>query len=110
MRCTSCGVVCPDGKNFCEACGAWWPTQPREVPSVTVSPTRTRWLMVGLLFWLGVLMFIDRVNISIAAKYIMPEYGLTEVHMGWVFSAFVLGYAMLQIPGGWLGDRFGPRI
>lgn len=74
------------------------------------TPTRTRWLIVGLIFCLGVLMFIDRVNISIAAKHIMPEYGLTEVQMGWIFSAFVLGYAILQVPGGWLGDRFGPRV
>lgn len=73
------------------------------------SPTRTRWLMVALIFCMGVLMFIDRVNIAIAAKYIMPEYGLTDVQMGWIFSAFVLGYAILQIPGGALGDRFGPR-
>jgi ACS family glucarate transporter-like MFS transporter len=58
---------------------------------------------------MGVLMFIDRVNISIAAKYIMPEYGISEVQMGWVFSAFMLGYAIMQIPGGWLGDRFGPK-
>ena len=72
-------------------------------------PTRIRWLMIGLIFVVDVLMFIDRVNISIAAKYIIPEYGLTEVQMGSVFSAFVLGYALLQIPGGWLGDRFGPR-
>src|SRR5712692_2292202 len=73
------------------------------------SPTRTRWLIVALIFCMGVLMFIDRVNISIAAKYIMPEYGLSDMQMGWIFSAFVLGYAILQIPGGWLGDRFGPR-
>lgn len=72
-------------------------------------PTRVRWLIVALLFCMGVLMFIDRVNISIAAKYIMPEYGLSDVQMGSIFSAFVLGYALLQIPGGWLGDRFGPR-
>ena len=71
--------------------------------------TRIRWLMIGLIFVVDVLMFIDRVNISIAAKYIIPEYSLTEVQMGSVFSAFVLGYALLQIPGGWLGDRFGPR-
>ncbi|MBI3801729.1 MAG: MFS transporter [Deltaproteobacteria bacterium] len=73
------------------------------------SPTRTRWLIVALIFCMGVLMFIDRVNISIAAKYIMPEYGLSEVQMGWIFSAFVLGYAILQVPGGWLGDSVGPR-
>ena len=73
------------------------------------SPTHTRWLIVTLIFCIGVLMFIDRVNIAIAAKYIMPEYGLSDVQMGWIFSAFVFGYAVLQIPGGTLGDRFGPR-
>ncbi len=76
---------------------------------MAISPTRVRWLIVALIFCMGVLMFIDRVNISIAAKYIMPEYGLSDVQMGGIFSAFVLGYAILQIPGGWLGDRFGPR-
>ncbi len=72
-------------------------------------PTRTRWLIVALLFGIYMLMVIDRVSISIAAKYIMPEYQLSEVQIGWIFSAFLLGYALCQIPGGWLGDRFGPR-
>lgn len=71
--------------------------------------SHARWVIVAVVFCMGVLMFIDRVNISIAGKYIMPEYGLTNVQMGSIFSAFVLGYALLQIPGGWLGDRFGPR-
>lgn len=39
----------------------------------------------------------------------MPALGLTDIQMGQVFSAFVLGYALFQIPGGWLGDRWGPR-
>jgi ACS family glucarate transporter-like MFS transporter len=72
-------------------------------------PSNTRWTIIALVFMIYVLMFIDRVNISIAAKFIMPEYGLTELQFGWIFSAFVLGYALSQIPGGWLGDRFGPR-
>jgi MFS transporter, ACS family, glucarate transporter len=80
-----------------------------EEGSMNETPTHTRWLIVAVVFCMGVLMFIDRVNISIAGKYIMPEYNLTKVQMGSIFSAFVLGYALLQIPGGWLGDRFGPR-
>lgn len=76
---------------------------------MTEYPTRTRWLMVALLFCTYVLTSIDRVNISIAAKYIMPEYGLSDMQVGWIFSAFVLGYAIFQVPCGWLGDRFGPR-
>ena len=67
------------------------------------APTRVRWLMIGLLFVVYVLMFIDRVNISIAAKYIMPEYGLSDVQFGWIFSAFVLGYALSdRFPRGWV--------
>ena len=76
---------------------------------MTDAPTRTRWLIVALLFGIYMLMVIDRVSIAIAAKYMMPEYQLGEVQIGWIFSAFLLGYALFQIPGGWLGDRFGPR-
>ena len=39
----------------------------------------------------------------------MPALGLTNLQMGQIFSAFVFGYAIFQIPGGWLGDRWGPR-
>ncbi len=73
------------------------------------TPSRTRWLIVALVFCVYMLMVIDRVSISIAAKYIMPEYHLNEVQIGWIFSAFLVGYALFQIPGGWLGDRFGPK-
>jgi ACS family glucarate transporter-like MFS transporter len=76
---------------------------------MTESPTRIRWLMVVVLFWGQVLMYVDRLNISVAAKYIMPEYGLSDVQMGWIFSAFVLGYSFGLLPGGWLNDRLGPR-
>ena len=43
------------------------------------------------------------------ARQMMPALGLTDLQMGQVFSAFVLGYALFQVPGGWLGDRWGPR-
>jgi MFS transporter, ACS family, glucarate transporter len=76
---------------------------------VSEQPTRIRWRIIALIFFVYVLMYIDRINISIAAKYIMPEYGLSNVEFGEIFSAFVLAYALAQIPGGWLGDRFGPR-
>lgn len=65
--------------------------------------------MVGLIFLTYALMFVDRINISIAAGPIMHEFRLSSIQMGWVFSAFVLGYAALQVPGGWLSDRFGPE-
>src|SRR2546430_14634024 len=79
------------------------------IVTMTNAPTRTRWLIVALLFGIYMLMVIDRVSISIAAKYMMPEYQLSEGQIGWIFSAFLLGYALFQVPGGGLGDRFGPR-
>ena len=48
------------------------------IVTMTNAPTRTRWLIVALLFGIYMLMVIDRVSISIAAKYMMPEYQLSE--------------------------------
>ncbi|HEV8717813.1 MAG TPA: MFS transporter [Candidatus Binatia bacterium] len=72
-------------------------------------PTHARWTILSFVFLISVVTVVDRVNISVAAKYIMPEYGLSQVQMGTIFSAFIVGYTLSFIPGGWLGDRFGPR-
>jgi ACS family glucarate transporter-like MFS transporter len=68
-----------------------------------------RWLLIFWLFLLSAISFLDRVNISIAGSSLAEEYHLSQVRLGWVFSAFLLGYALFQTPGGWLVDRFGPR-
>lgn len=73
-------------------------------------PTKVRWSILGLLFTISVVTYIDRVNISVTARQMMPAFGLTDQEMGLVFSSFVVGYALFQIPGGWLGDRWGSRI
>src|SRR5258708_29163883 len=52
---------------------------------------------------------MDRSKISVAAPAITKEFGLSKTSMGFVFSAFLWAYALGQVPGGWLGDRFGPR-
>jgi len=75
----------------------------------SITSTPIRWLILGLLFLTSVVTYIDRVNISVAARHMMPAFGLTDQEMGWVFSAFVAGYALFQIPGGWLADRWGAR-
>ncbi len=54
--------------------------------------------------------YLDRVNISIAGRAIANEFHLSDVQLGWVFSAFVLGYAFAQAPAGRLADRIGPRL
>jgi ACS family glucarate transporter-like MFS transporter len=61
------------------------------------------------MFLVSAIAYLDRVNISIAGQAIAKEFHLDHVHLGWVFSAFVLGYALFQAPGGWLADRIGPR-
>jgi MFS family permease len=53
--------------------------------------------------------YMDRVVISSAVPSIQKEFGFSIVTMGWILSSFQWGYALFQIPGGWLGDRFGPR-
>ena len=53
--------------------------------------------------------YMDRVVISAAVPYIRKEFGLDMVTMGWILSSFYLGYSLFQVPGGWLGDRIGPR-
>ena len=67
-----------------------------------------RWRIVALLVGFSMVSYIERMNISVAAKFMMPELGLSQTQMGQVFSAFVLGYSLLQVPMGMLGDRFGP--
>jgi len=89
---------------------------PRAVPSPSPNPasgpapSRTRWKILALLTLISIITYVDRVNISVAARQMMPALGLTQMQMGYVFSAFVLGYALFQIPGGWLGDRWGTRL
>ncbi len=53
--------------------------------------------------------YVDRVNIATAAPVISKELGLTNTELGIAFSAFAYPYALFQLFGGWLGDRFGPR-
>ena len=74
------------------------------------SATKIRWLILALLFLVSVVTYIDRVNISVTARQMMPAYGLTDQEMGVIFSSFVIGYAVFQIPGGWLADRWGARV
>jgi ACS family glucarate transporter-like MFS transporter len=71
---------------------------------------QVRTLLVLWLFLLSAVGFMDRTNISIAGPAIRSELQLDDVHLGWVFSAFLLGYAAFQVVGGWLAYRFGPRV
>lgn len=65
------------------------------------------------MLWLTVvaymITYMDRVVISSAVPAIQREFGFSMVTMGWILASFRWGYALFQIPSGWLGDRIGPR-
>jgi ACS family glucarate transporter-like MFS transporter len=54
--------------------------------------------------------YLLRVNISVAQQFMVPELGLSDIQVGQVFSSFMVGYALFQVPGGVWGDRRGPRL
>jgi len=74
----------------------------------TIFPTR--YMLVMSTFLLSVLLYIDRVCISVAKEPIAGALNLSDKQFGWVLSFFALGYALAQTPVGILNDKFGPRI
>jgi MFS family permease len=66
-------------------------------------------IILTMLVLLGMVTFLDRINISVAGSSIMADLKLSPAEWGWVQSAFILSYGLLQIPMGALGDRFGHR-
>jgi ACS family glucarate transporter-like MFS transporter len=72
--------------------------------------SRKQATIIGLMFGLSVMSYFDRTILSIAGPGIMKEFGISEVRMGAVYSAFLISYAIFMIPGGRMADRFGPRL
>jgi ACS family glucarate transporter-like MFS transporter len=68
-----------------------------------------RYILILNTFLLSVLLYVDRACIQAAEGPISSDLGFTEKQMGYIFSAFAWGYALCQVPSGWLADRFGPR-
>jgi sugar phosphate permease len=68
-----------------------------------------RWYILLLISLMYLITYLDRVNISTVAPVLSEEFHFDKATMGYIFSAFVWSYALFQVPGGWLGDRFGPR-
>jgi len=55
------------------------------------------------------ILYLDRVNLAAAAGPLKAELGLTNTELGIAFSAFGYTYAIFQLVGGWVADRFGAR-
>ncbi len=71
--------------------------------------TNVRVRLVAMLFVISAIAFLDRTNISVAGVQMRQEYAIDQIHLGWIFSAFLIGYAAFQVPAGWLAARIGPR-
>src|SRR6476469_5955799 len=69
----------------------------------------SRLIITALLFAFSAVSYFDRTIMSIAGPALIQEFRVSATEMGSVYSAFILGYALLMIPGGWLTDQFGPR-
>lgn len=77
--------------------------------TATANKSWVRGYLIFLLFILSSIAFLDRTNISVAGVPMREELQLDQVQLGWVFSAFLIGYAAFQVPAGWLAGRLGPR-
>jgi len=71
---------------------------------------KTRHIILAVMCLMYFISYIDRVNIAVAGPLIRHEMGLSTVQLGLVFSAFAYPYAAMQIIGGWLSDKFGPKL
>src|SRR5262245_34212265 len=80
--------------------------------NASLSPERThaRRSVLGVIFALTVITYLDRLCISAAMPQMASEFKFTPDQKGWIFSAFTFAYAAFEIPSGWLGDRFGARM
>ena len=69
-------------------------------------------IVLGLLCLMYFLTYLDRVNIStaMASNQFLSEIPLTKTQAGLIFSAFAYPYLLFQIGGGWVADKFGPRL
>lgn len=77
--------------------------------NVEPRPTRFRYTVLAMLVLMYAVSYIDRVCIAAVAPGIRAEFDLSPSQLGIVFTAFSVAYALFQIPGGRLADRFGPR-
>lgn len=74
-----------------------------------VRPTAVRWRILAWITIASIVAYILRYNLSVAGPAMMHELGLSETQLGLILGAFAWSYGLFQMPGGMLGERFGPR-
>jgi ACS family glucarate transporter-like MFS transporter len=77
--------------------------------SATARGVPVRYRLVLLLFALTAVAYLDRTNLSIAGVSIRKEFAIDNTQLGWLISAFLIGYAAFQVPAGLLARRLGAR-
>jgi len=77
--------------------------------TIAARPTRARHVVLALVVGAYMITYMDRVNLASAVPVIQRDMGFSMITIGWIFASFRWGYALFQIPGGWLGDRIGGR-
>ena len=70
---------------------------------------RVRWKIFLFLFGFGFILYVQQRAITVASYQMMPRLNLSQVQIGWLEQALLLGYTVLQFPGGVLGQRLGAR-
>ena len=84
-------------------------TAPARIQSLAPRRLRIRWKIFALLFFFGLMAYVQQRGLAVASYQMMPALHLSQMQLGWLESAFLLGYAWLQFPGGVLGQRLGAR-
>ena len=75
----------------------------------TAAPTNTRFVVLAGLCAAAALSYVSRNAIAVAESTVRADLGLTMKQSGWLMSAFFISYSVCQIPGAWVGQRFGAR-
>jgi sugar phosphate permease len=81
-----------------------------QAPTTSQAPTKIRHIVLALTVAVYFITYLDRTLLSAAAPSIQKELGFSIQTLGWILASYQIGYSMFQIPGGWLGDRLGPRV
>ena len=71
---------------------------------------KVRWTVFLFLCGFAMLSYVQRTSLGVAAQNIMPDLHLSQLQIGWLNAAFATCYALAQVPGGILGQRFGARL
>jgi ACS family hexuronate transporter-like MFS transporter len=70
---------------------------------------RVRWLIGALMFSAGMINYLDRSALGVAAPLVRADLHLDAAQLGIVFSSFSFGYALFCFVGGYASDHFGPK-